>query len=662
MARDAARAAATASAIQFFANDIPVLNFPAWDCLPYDRVSPSADITAQRMAALSVLVNRSEDMPLILVTSVNALTQRVPPRRLIEEGSFSAKPGMSVDLDELISYLLANGYARSSTVREPGEFAVRGGLVDIYPPGEAEPLRLDFFGDTLESIRAFDASTQRTTAQRPEMMLNAASEVLLTEETISRFRQSFRAHFGGAADSPVYEAVSAGRKHAGMEHWLPLFYETTETLFSYAAGALLFMDHLGPEAAEERYNQITDYYEARAEDGENKNTGLQETAYFPLKPEELYLSADGLKEGLDQIALRQLSPFAPPEGQRAFDFGARQGRSFAAERTAGNINVFNAVTDHLNALRKTGKKVFVAGWSDGSAERMMTVLKDHEAGPLRKLEHWQDHAETGSESTSLITLGIESGFETDSLAIIAEQDILGDRLVRKGKRKRAENFLTEAASLSVGDLVVHVDHGIARYEGLKTLEISGAPHDCLHLVYAGGDKLFLPVENIELLSRFGSDDPHANLDRLGGASWQSRKAKMRDRIRMMASELIKIAAAREMKRADAMTPPQGVYDEFCARFPYAETEDQLNCIDDVTEDLAKGRPMDRLVCGDVGFGKTEVALRAAFIAALSGRQVAVIAPTTLLVRQHYRNFVERFFRIPGEDPATLTHGQCEGGF
>ena len=280
---------------------------------------------------------------------------------------------------------------------------------------------------------------------------------------------------------------------------------------------------------------------------------------------------------------------------------------------------------HIKTLADNGKSVVVACWSDGSADRMASVLADHGLKGARAIEDWRERAEAG---TAIATLGLEKGFETDDIAFISEQDILGDRLVRRGRKKRAENFLSEASSLVMGDLIVHVDHGVGRYNGIKTLEFQGAPHDCLELEYHGGDKLFLPVENIELLSRFGADDPNAALDRLGGAAWQSRKAKMRARIKMLAEELIRIAAMREMKPAESIAPPQGVYDEFCARFPYAETEDQANAIDDVIEDLARGRPMDRLICGDVGFGKTEVALRAAFVVAMTGRQVAVIAPTT----------------------------------
>ena len=479
------------------------------------------------------------------------------------------------------------------------------------------------------------------------MSLTAASEVLLTEETIHHFRQSFRSQFGAVSDNPLYEAISAGRKHAGMEHWLPLFYDETSTLFDFLGEGPVFVDHMAMEAAEERTQQVTDYYEVRREDTSSHAKGEFATEpYHPVAPDTLYLTTSGLKAELEQRSYRPLSPFGPAEGERAFDFGARQGRSFAAERSAGNINIYNVVSAHIDDLKSRGKMVVIAGWSDGSAERMATVMQDHGIDRVRRLDSWGDLAILSESDVASVTLPIEHGFETADLAIIAEQDILGDRLVRRGKKKRADNFLTEASTLSTGDIVVHVDHGVARYEGLKTLEANGAPHDCLHLTYAGGDKLFLPVENIELLSRFGSDDPNASLDKLGGASWQSRKARMRERIRMMAEELIRIAAKRKMKQADVMTPPSGIYDEFCARFPYVETDDQLQAIDDVVTDLSSGTPMDRLICGDVGFGKTEVALRGAFIAAMAGRQVAVIAPTTLLVRQHYRNFIERFSGFP----------------
>jgi transcription-repair coupling factor (superfamily II helicase) len=641
--RDAGRSAAMIGALRFFAPQVPVLRFPAWDCLPYDRMSPGTDVVAERLSTLASLAARKEGAPLIVVTTVTAITQRTLSRELIRTASFRAKPGSTLEMDDLIAYLLANGYGRASTVREPGEFAVRGGLLDLFPPGTEEPLRLDFFGDTLESIRAFDPVSQMTTQQRKGIDLTAASEVLLNDENISRFRKGYLERFGTPGDDPVYEAVSEGRRQAGMEHWLPLFYEEMGTLFDYVGEGLLFLDHLGSEAVEERFKQIEDYYEARAEDMRaGEKVSIETVPYRPLKPDALYLGRDEWKEELQSAALRQLSPFSPDPGKRAFDFGAKQGRSFAAERS-GNQNVFNAVSAFIEEKRRD-KTVVVAGWTGGSADRLKTVLEDHDVSGLAALDSWE-RVSLDEEYVPVVVLGLEHGFETDDLLILAEQDILGDRLVRKTRTKRAENFLTEASSLSVGDLVVHVNQGVGRYEGLETLEIQGAPHDCLQLVYHGG-KMYLPVENIELLSRFGSDDPNHPLDKLGGASWSVRKAKMRERIKMMAEQLIAVEAKRAAKKAEVLATPEGIYDEFCARFPYAETDDQLLAIENTLSDLASGRPMDRLICGDVGFGKTEVAMRAAFVAAMSGRQVALICPTTLLARQHAKAFAERFAGFP----------------
>lgn len=648
IARDGLRAAAMKQALAFFAPDIPVIDYPAWDCLPYDRVSPSGTASSRRMAALATIATLEKSGGVILVTSINAATQRTPPVDAIKAAAMTLSPGASVNMDELSMYLASNGFARSSTVREHGEFAVRGGLVDIFPPGAEEPVRLDFFGDKLETVRAFDADTQRTTRQLDRFELSAASEILLTEDAIARFRSGYRAAFGAVGDDPLFEAISAGRMHAGAEHWLPLFYETTNTLFDFLDDGLVFVDHLAEEAAEERFGAIEDHYSTRAEDNENhqpRKSEFSSPPYRPLEPHALYLSIDEWKSTLEMMNPRPLSPFAPSENSRCFNLGAKVGRSFAAERAGEKINVFDAVLDHVRALEQDNKKAVIACWSDGSADRMRTVLGDHAGEKIAHANNWAAlQASTSGLQTAV--LGLEHGFETENTAFISEQDILGDRLVRRTRRKRADNFLTEASSLSVGDLIVHVEHGVGRYEGLKTLEVQGAPHDCLQLVYHGGDKLFLPVENIDLLSRFGSDDSHTQLDKLGGAAWQGRKAKMRARIKMLAEQLIAIAAKRAMHSAEVMAPTSGAYDEFCARFPFAETEDQENAIADVVEDLAKGRPMDRLVCGDVGFGKTEVALRAAFVAAMTGRQVAVIAPTTLLVRQHFRNFVTRFKGFP----------------
>ncbi len=645
--QDGVKAASAADTIRFFTPGVQVLDLPSWDCLPYDRMSPSPDIESQRLATLAALARRSKDsVPAVVITTVNSIVQRVPPRDVIMGASFAAKVGDTVSHEQLARFLASNGYARASTVREPGDFAVRGGIVDLWPPG-FEPLRLDFFGDRLDAIRTFDAETQLSSGEVKEIELLPASEVPLDEQGVSRFRSGYVAAFGPAVDDPLYESVSAARKAPGMEHWLPLFYPKLETLFDYVPRALIMLGHHTEDARKARFELVTDYYQTRREylHEEPKKGAIKAPPYKPLKPEALYLTNEEWDAALKRHPVRDLSPFQAPESMKSVDAHGKLGRDFAPERAQGTINVFQVAGEHIAALHAEKKRVIVAAWTEGSAERMGGVLSDHGVKAIRPVEDWPDAAKMAAGAVGLAVLGIEHGFEGPDFAVVAEQDILGDRMVSHKRARRAQNFLTEAAGLVPGDLVTHIEHGVGRYVGLQTIDVTGAPHDCLELQYDGG-KLFLPVENIELLTRYGAEDGAAALDRLGGSAWQQRKAKARAKVREIAGELIRIAAARELKSLPEIERPQGVWDEFCARFPYQETEDQEKAIADAVEDLAKGRPMDRLVCGDVGFGKTEVALRTAFVAAMSGNQVAVVVPTTLLARQHYRTFAERFNGFP----------------
>ncbi|WP_019961761.1 transcription-repair coupling factor [Woodsholea maritima] len=645
IARDEARAQAFGEACQFFAPDLAQLRLPAWDCLPYDRVSPSPRTAARRAGGLYQLANRdaSSKTPLIVITTINSALQKCAPRKVLGAAGLTAKAGAVLDLEDLKAYLSVNGYARASMVTERGDYAIRGGVVDIFPADASEPIRLDFFGDTLETVRAFDPETQRTTRQLREAMFTPVSEVFLNEGAISRFRSGFLKNFGGGVSGdPVYDSVSAGARAVGVEHWLPLFHEHLDTLFDYLGDeALIGLDHQLDEARQDRQDQVRDYYQARQDAAQHSGKGaMSAPAYRALPVDALYLSDDDWAFVFETVDQRLFTPFQQP-GLGVVDMAGKQGRTFAAERTADQ-NVFEATRDHIGEVRKAGKRVVLASFSEGSSERLGGVLGEHGLKPILPLADWSEISKHKAKSVLRAVLPLERGFETDSLAILSEQDILGDRLARTRKKRKSSDFISEAGSLSPGDLVVHTDHGLGRYLGLRTLAVQDAPHDCLELEYAGDAKLFLPVENIELLSRYGSDNENAQLDRLGGAAWQARKAKAKKRLRDMADQLIKIAAARNAKTADIIEPPSGLYDEFCARFPYAETDDQLNAIEDVFGDFAKGRPMDRLICGDVGFGKTEVALRAAFVMAMSGRQVALVAPTTLLSRQHFKTFSERF--------------------
>jgi transcription-repair coupling factor (superfamily II helicase) len=472
------------------------------------------------------------------------------------------------------------------------------------------------------------------------------AEFQLTPETIRLFRTGYVAAFGAAGpDDMLYEAVSDGRRTAGVEHWLPLFHPRLDTLFDYLEATPIAIEPLAEEAAHERLAQIADYYQARKDALDQAGAGAP---YKPLPPDRLYLGEGEWRERLDRAALARLSPFAAPEGTAdAIEIGARAGHNFAAERSEPGTNVFEAVKKHVETLQAAGKRVVIALWSEGSRERMAHVLSEHGLFNLAPVASWPQALALSRAETALAVLGLDAGFETADVALITEEDILGERLVRPRRQsKRAENFIAEVTSLSAGDVVVHVDHGIGRFVGLRAIEAAGAPHDCLEIHYAQGDKLFLPVENIELLSRYGSEEAGVELDRLGSTAWQSRKARMKNRIREMAGELIKIAAERQLHEAPRLTVDSGLYDEFCAGFPYEETDDQQAAIAAVLADLGSGKPMDRLICGDVGFGKTEVALRAAFIAAMNGKQVAVVVPTTLLARQHMKTFSDRLRGYP----------------
>jgi transcription-repair coupling factor (superfamily II helicase) len=646
ISRDDRRLEQLAAALAFFAPDVKTVVFPAWDTVPYDRTSPNSEIVSKRITALGRLVIGTRKEPMIVLTTVNAILQRLPPRTFIRAAFKAIAPGQRVDMSDLVRRLEAYGFQRASTVMEPGEYAQRGGLLDLFPPGRINPIRLDFFGDNLESIKAFDAQTQRSMKPVQKFALMPVSEVAFGDAATKLFRTRYVELFGGnTGDDPLYESVSSGRRYQGQEHWLPFFHPTLETLFDYVPGAGVSFDHMSDEAIDQRFQQIKEHYEARVDSLEGQRFGAP--PYKPVPPDQVFLDGKAWAAALAGRTISRLTPFDAPGAEGVYAMHGRRGRTFAAERANPDANVFDAVVAHIRRVHAEPRRVIVAAWTLGARERLMGLLADHGLKDARKVENFAEVQALPPNATALAVLGLEEGFETPDFVIIAEQDILGDRLVRQRKRaRRAADVLTEATSLSVGDLVVHADHGIGRFAGLQTITALGAPHDCLELHYAGGDKLFLPVENIELLTRYGADEGDSQLDRLGGVAWQSRKARLKKRLREIANELIKIAALRALKEAPPIFPPAGAYDEFVAKFPYEETEDQAASIDAVVADLGSGKPMDRLVCGDVGFGKTEVAMRAAFVAALNGLQVAVVVPTTLLARQHYRTFSERFKGLP----------------
>ena len=627
--------------------DLQILKFPAWDTVPYDRTSPNPAIVAQRIACLAELAsNPTPKKPRLILTSVGAVLQKLPPQKIFLNSMREVSVGNKLNFDDFLHYAAVNGYTRTAQVFEPGEFAVRGDIIDIFPTGTDEPLRIDLFDDEVERIRTFDVMTQRTTGELKSYRFEVMSEVVLDANTIKCFRSKYREAFGADFNGDeIYEAVSSGRKYIGVENWLPFFYDDPlPTLFDYLPAAALVVSDKVFEAAVSKADSIADYYHARLEALKIKSSAETE-AYRPVKPELLYLTDKQFEQKTADKKAVVLTAMNIPAAETVIDCQLVPGRDFSSAKNIAAGEVYLELKNYL-AENKKLKRV-IACSSEGSRERLFSLMSEYEIPELTFADTWQEALQKASSKTVLTLMPLAHGFKGEGLCLISEQDILGEKQNRRKQKKfTSKDFIADVSSLSVGELVVHIEHGIGRFMGLETITVGGAPHDCLKIIYAHEDKLFVPVENIDVLSRYGLDDDNIELDTLGGAAWSAKKARVKAKIRDIAEKLIKIAAERHLKKAECFVPPQGMFDDFCARFPYNETDDQLNAISDVIADLNAAIPMDRLICGDVGFGKTEVALRAAFAVAASGAQVALIVPTTLLARQHYQNFKARLEGFP----------------
>lgn len=623
----------------FFLPEFEILSLPAWDCLPYDRAAPHASIMAERVATLAKLASRTPKGRTIIATTASAFLQRLPPVSAFERALVTLKKGAPMPIEQLGRRLQDFGYRRSSKVMEPGEYAQRGSILDMFLSGMGEnAVRIDFFGDDIETMRWFDPLTQRSGEEVEEITLAPVSEIQLTEASAARFRERYRQLFGVAnREDTLYASVSQLQYLAGMEHWMPLFYERTDSVMEYAPQAAIAFAPEVWHTLQERAELIHDYYQARKDSAGLKQ---KQAIYHPVPPEDMFLFGVALEVKLERKSLWQLSPFSATGA--AFELRTQGVRKLSNLAKQQQVTPFSLLADEARESVKAGRSVLVTAATEGSLARLIELLGDG-SRPAPAASWSEVEARSGFYSA---VVPLEQGFATPRVTCYSEQDILGHRVIQTKKRKRnADAFLQEAASFEAGELLVHKDHGIGRFDGLVTLEAGGKRHDCLKLLYKDDDKLFLPVENMDLIARYGEDNASTELDKLGAGNWQLRKARMKERIRMAADELMKIAAERALRPGHTLHAAPGSYEEFCARFPYDETEDQQRSIDEVEADLLSGKPMDRLICGDVGFGKTEVAIRAAFIAAASpvkAVQVALICPTTLLARQHYRGFLKRF--------------------
>ena len=626
-----AKLAFVKESINLLTPDLPVYVFPTWDTVPYDRTAPAPEIVGKRLDTLAKLINQKT--PVILLTTASATLQRVPPPTFFKNTVMEIRQGNHLAFDALQTFLGRNGYHLTNTVMETGDFSVRGGLIDIFPAGFEYPVRIDFFGDEVDSVKTFDVLTQRTLKEIKSVTLKPMSEFLLTPESISLFRSRYRDLFDKREGDVFYESVSAGRYVQGLEHFLPLFHEELVSLWHYLPNSLTVLDFQTRDAFNSRTEQIQEYYEARCQALKDGNT-FGET-YHPIPTELFFIDKKQIDNYISSSNTYQFSPFIEADSD---DMGGRSGRDFTDIRVQDDKDVFDCVADFI---RSDKRHVILTAATSGSCERLAGLMREHHC-PLFGADTFNQALK---KSPSYLVAPFEKGFSTDKFIIITETDILGNRIIRPHKKHKSQDFLTDLTTLNPDDLVVHQTHGIGRFKGLMPLQIAGAAHDCLLLEYEGGDKLFIPVENMDVLSRYGNADG-VGLDRLGSTSFATRKEKVKKDLFQMAEQLMQTASVRALKHTDKILAPHGLYQEFCARFPYAETDDQTRTILEIESDLATGKPMDRLVCGDVGFGKTEVAMRAAFLAVMAGYQVAVIVPTTLLARQHTQNFIERFKNFP----------------
>ncbi len=644
IASDDAKLMVIAKQLEFFDPKVKVVILPGWDCMPYDKVSPNINNLIQRIDALYQLNMLKENADnVILLLSINSLIQHLPPKSLLSNLSRNIKVGDVIKREEFLSLLQLLSFRRVEVASEPGDFAVRGDIIDIVANNE-QGWRLDFFGDKLEKIRIFDPISQISNGHRESIRLLPSSEVILNPTTIANFCVNFQQNFGAnATEHPLYMAIEEGRKYPGMEHYLPYFYEDLSNVFDYFAPTQIVCENNFSDELDKLLTSIDNHYQRRQELLVNRFQ--DEVIYYPLKPEELWFSEAEINLELKKYKIVNCHEFSIDSATGA-ELGIKKIDNFELLSRSKNISAF----DLFKKYRDDHKcKLIVACNSEGSAERIKNILENYNIHWYR-LNNFAEHKQISGKTVGICILPMAHGYSFDNFAIVTEQDLLGEKIVRKKSNKTLESLLAEINNLQIGEYIVHQQHGIGLFSGLETIVAAGVKHDCIKIIYDEGDILYIPVENLELLSRYGSSEDVVRLDKLGGIAWKNRKAKLKEKLKEIAAELIKTAALRASKEGEYLVAIPGAYEEFCARFPYMETDDQQSSINDVLEDLASGRPMDRLVCGDVGFGKTEVAMRAAFIATHPEqnvkKQVAIIVPTTLLARQHYHSFFKRFSGFP----------------
>ena len=667
IAADAKTAARLENELLFFTGnnpDFPVLHLPDWETLPYDWFSPHQDIISERLHTLHSLPHTQHG---ILIAPAPTLMKRLPPPTFIAGNTFIYRSGDTVDINRLRGELEQAGYRAADTVYEHGEFAVRGALIDIFPMGSSLPIRLDLFDNEIDSLRTFDPDTQRTVDKKDAINLLPAREFPLDKNAIKTFLDRWHSHFDNdPRQCALYQGVKTGTAPGGIEYYLPLFFDSTATLFDYLPEhTRLFTEGDISGAADNFWREANERYE---------EYGVDPTRPL-LPPGELFLSTSELFSDLKQLARTDLHSEALPEKIGHHNFGSLALPDIGVDAKAAEP------LEKLQALLADTASVLFCAESAGRREALLELLAKAEIRP-KEVASWSEFvaeinntANPEQSSTSLevqidtpieapvtaptkaeyyiLVYPLERGLRLTqpAITVISETELFGQQVLQRRRRSReqesADQIIKNLTELRLGAPVVHIDHGVGRYRGLQTLVMEDEPAEFLTLEYAAGDKLYVPVANLHLISRYsGSDESVAPLHRLGSETWQKAKTKAAKQIRDTAAELLDVYARREARKGYIYRCPEEDYRAFCAGFPFEETPDQLQTISAVHSDMHGEQPMDRLVCGDVGFGKTEVAMRAAFIAISSGKQIAILVPTTLLAQQHYDNFRDRFADWP----------------
>ncbi|HZY34612.1 MAG TPA: transcription-repair coupling factor [Rhodanobacter sp.] len=636
VARDTQRAQALESELKIFAGGLPVLHFPDWETLPYDAFSPHPEIVSQRIATLYQLPNVKRG---VLVVPVATLMQRIAPRSHITGSGLVLAKGQKLDLASEQRRLEASGYRNVPQVAEPGDFAVRGALLDIFPMGTAEPYRIELFDDEVESIRSFDPETQRSQQQVDRVELLPAREFPLTDEAAKEFRGNLRERFPiDVRRCPLYQDMKEGVTPGGIEYYLPLFFQQTATLFDYLADDALFVLGEGAsEAADQFWAQTAERYDQRAHDIERP----------VLPPAELYLPPEQLRERLNK---RLRVEVVDPGHEHAVDTGTQPAPELPLNRKGEEPG-----TSLRHFLASYPGRVLIAADSAGRREALIETLAGAGMKP-DNVDGWTSFLAEEAQRFAITIAGLEQGFALTkpAITVLTERELYGervrserDRKRRRGTAREPDAIIRDLTELTPGAPIVHVDHGVGRYQGLVSMDVGGMDGEFLVIEYAKGDKLYVPVAQLGLVSRYSGTAPElAPLHSLGGDAWERARRKAAEKVRDVAAELLAIYAQRQARGGEALSIDRQLVEEFGSTFPFEETPDQESAIEAVLNDLAAPRAMDRVICGDVGFGKTEVALRAAFATATAGKQVAVLVPTTLLAQQHYRNFADRFADWP----------------